>query len=383
MSDCSLSPKRKASQTIGSPSKRVTLGVNSDIEKWTPEAPNGEASINIDPLHERTIPDIPIGLQPVWRPVNGGPVDVEFSSSIPNEPINRCLMGVESSFSDSNDIATTIGNDGLFILRDGKGKMRERLKPPVSEDYTVDLERGIPSVFILGVDGGQNDAEFPPLDGSAEDDITEFGYMLSSKEYVELHIEMRVTRSKEWAKVIDVSCTYAGVEVASASGHFICREIIRDNFYGSMDLLGKPVSGRIDELFDHHGYFRWSIKEYYLGQKAGSWNDALDTGSILLIDEVLVNKEWQSQALGALMVTSLIDRAEKRDCAAKLAFVLPSTSCFWKVKKTGINAFDKSQSWAEQNHVRLFLGVGFTRVARTGWFVLDIAGEDEESWRGN
>jgi hypothetical protein len=59
-------------------------------------------------------------------------------------------------------------------------------------------------------------------------------------------------------------------------------------------------------------------------------------------------------------------------------FVLPSTGCLWKVEETGIKAFDKSQSWAEQNHVRLFLGVDFTRVAETGWFVLDITREDED-----
>lgn len=377
---CSLSPKRKASRTIGPPSKRVNLSVDSDIGKWTPEVPNGEESISINALYERTIPDIPIGLH---RPINGDPVDVEFSSFSTNEPINRRPMDAESSSSDSNDAATTIGNDGLFMLRSGKGKMRERLTPPASGEFAGDLECCIPSVLIQGVDGNQKSVEFPPLDRSAEGDTEEFGHMLSSREYIELHIEIRVTRSKEWAKVIDASCTYDGVEVASASGHLICRDLVRNNFYSSMDLLGKSASDRIDELLDHHGYFRWSIKEYYLGQEAGSWNSALDTGSILQIDEVLVNNEWQGQALGALMVTSLIDRAEKCDCAAKFAFVLPSTSCFWKVEETGIEAFDKSQSWAEQNHVRLFLGVGFTRVAETGWFVLDIAGEGEESWHGN
>jgi hypothetical protein len=357
MSNCSLSPKRKASRTIGSPSKRLTLGVDSAIEHWAPGVPNGEMSVNIDTIYERTIPDVAIRIHPVCRPVNQDPVEAESGSS------------------DSNDTATTIDNDGLFMLHDGKGEM---LTPPASEDHQGDLERCIPSVIVRGLDGDQNDAEFSPLDGSAEDDTEEFGYMLSSKEYVELHVSIQVTRHKGWARVIDVSCTYAGVEVASASGHLICRELIRDNFYVNMDSLGKPISDRIDELLDHHGYFRWSIKEYYLGTMASTWNDALDRGSILQIDEVLVNKEWQSQALGALMVTSLIDRAEKRDCAAKFAFVLPSTGCFWKVEETGIKAFDKSQSWAEQNHVCLFLGVGFARVAETGWFVLDIAGEDED-----
>ena len=357
----------------------MTLGVDSDIEQWTPGVPNGGTSINIGLLHERmiprTIPDIAIRSHPVWPPVNQDPVDAESSSSGSNELINRYPVDAESDDSDSNDTATTIDNDGPWVLHDSKGKMPMR---PVSEEYAGDLELCIPSVVIRGVDGDQNDVEFPPFDDSAEDDTEELGYILSSKEYVELQVEIRVARSKGWAKVIDVSCTYAGVEVASASGHLICRELIRDNFYDSMDTLGKPVSDRIDELLDHHGYFRWSIKEYYLGRKAGSWSDALNTGSILQIDEVLVNKEWQSQALGALMVTCLIDRAEKRDCAAKFAFVLPSTGCFWKVKETGIKAFDGSQSWAEQNHVSLFLGVGFNRVAETGWFVLDIAGEDED-----
>lgn len=357
MSDYSLSPKRKASRTLGSPSKRVAFGVDSDVEQWTPGVPKGEVSINIDNLYERTIPDIVHRIHPGWRPVNRDLADTELPSS------------------DSSDTATTTDNDGLSVVHDGKGNM---LTPPASEEGPSDLERCVPSIVIRGVGGDHKDAESPPLDGSAEGDTEEFGYMLSSKEYVELHVSIRVTRYKGWAKVIDVYCTYAGVEVASASGHVICRELIRDNFYDNMDSLRKPISDRIDELLDHHGYFRWSIKEYYLGKKAGSWNNALDTGSILQIDELLVNKEWQSQALGALMVTSLIDRAEKRDCAAKFAFVLPSTGCFWKVKETGIKAFDESQSWTEQNHVCLFLGFGFTRVAETGWFVLDIAGDDED-----
>src|SRR5580700_6098553 len=105
MSDCSLSPKRKASRTIGSPSKRVTLGVDSAIGNWAPGIPNGEMSVNIDTIYERTIPDVAIRIHPVCRPVNQDPVEAESGSS------------------DSNDTATTIDNDGLFVLHDDKGEM--------------------------------------------------------------------------------------------------------------------------------------------------------------------------------------------------------------------------------------------------------------------
>lgn len=357
MSDCSLSPKRKASQNIGSPNKRVTLDVSSDMDQRIFDESNSELSVNIHTLYERTITDVPFRIHPGWKDISRYPTDAESGSS------------------DSNDTAITIENDGPLMLYDGTGKL---LTPPVSENYEASLKRCVPSDTIRELDSEQKDVEFPPLDDSAEDDTEEFGYLLSSKEYVELCVSVRVTHSEGWAKVIDVTCNYGGVEVASASGHLICRELIRDNFYDSMDSLGKPISDRIDELLDHHGYFRWSIKEFYLGKMAGNWNKALDTGSILQIDEVLVSKEWQSQALSALMVTSLVDRAVKRDCGAKFAFVLPSTGCFWKVEETGIKTFDNSYSWAEQNHVCLFLGVGFVRVAETGWFVLDIVDEDKD-----
>jgi hypothetical protein len=351
MSDRLLSPKRIASRTIGSPNKRVTLDVNSDTEQRSFSKSAGEVIIKINDPCERTLKDIARRIHPGWR------------------------ENAESGSSDSNDTATTIDNDGPLMLYDHFGRL---LTPPSSEYHEANFEPCVPSMIIRGVDRDQKDTEFASLDGSAEDDTDEFGYLLSSKEYVELDVTVRVTRYNGWARLIDVSCTYGGVKVASAFGHLICRELIRDSFYESMDSLGKPVSDRVDELLDHHGYLRWPIKEYYLGQKAGQWNDALDTGSILQIDEVLVDDEWQSQPLGALMVTSLVDRAVKRDCCAKFAFVLPSTGCFWKVEETGIKAFDKSQSWAEQNHVRVFLGVGFTRVAETGWFVLEIADEDQD-----
>jgi hypothetical protein len=357
MSDCSLSPKRKASCAIGSPSKRMTWATCCDKEERILGVPKGDMSSSIDTPPERTIPDLTLRIHPVWRPINRYPIDADSSSG------------------DTNDTATTIDNDGPLLLYDGKSEIPT---PPSEEGYDANLERCIPSVILQGLEDNNKDAEFPALDDSAEDDTEEFGFLLSSKEYVELQVSISVTRCQEWAKVIDVSCTYGGVEVASASGHLISRELIRGSFYDSMEALGKPASDRIDELLDHHGYFRWSIKEYYVRKMAGTWNHELDTGSFLQIDEVLVNKEWQGQALSALMVTSLIDRAEKRDCGAKFACVLPSTGCFWKVKDTGIKAFDKNQSWAEQNHVCLFLGVGFSRVAETAWFVLDIIKEDED-----
>jgi len=289
-----------------SPSKRVNFYINSDLDQIVLDEAKSEVASKVEEPCKRTITDIPLRIRPGWR------------------------LNIESDSSDSSDSATTMDSDGPSMLCDHTGRLPT---PPSPEHYECSREHCVPSMIMRDVDNNPKDTEFPPLDETDEGDIEEFGYLLSSKEYVKLYVSVRVTQCKLWAKVIEVSCTYGGVEVASTFGHLICRELIRDNFYESMDILGTPVSDKIDELLDHHGYFRWSIKEHYLGKKAGKWSDALDKGSMLQIDEVLVHEEWQSQALELYLWPSFLKHSAipyKQKPSSKSSFPLPNSCCLIK-----------------------------------------------------
>lgn len=433
MAESSTTPKRKASGVIESPSKRVTWATASDPEHNVLDFAKDRITIDaiFDIPDKKILPGITSRMDTAWQLINqrgvgaGSTLPVETTATATNYHSSAARRRRVSSQIDNTENGETIDDIHFASMAIGRGSVAstqvngklptppaEELTPPAEEGSGVDIEQSVSSVTIRGVGKDQEDAgdsmvcnaasEGSPVANSAcpcarvgcgktkDDENVEIEHFLSVKEYVTVKVSFNMTLRTEWAKVIDVSCTYNGIVVASASAHLISRELIRGDFYDSMEKLGMPTSDRINELLDHHGYFRWSIKEYYLRNDPNIWDNVLDEGPLLQIDEILVNKEWRHYALGSLIIESLLGKAQQRDSGARLAYVLLSTGSFWNVEETGFEAFDKSDVWAEQNYECFFLEQGFTRVADSSWYVVDITDENvyveeefEEKFKAN
>ena len=381
--DLNSSPKRKASSNLETPNKRNTWTVanrksDCSVSRQRTTFDSSDNAMVLDAAHA------------ISFAVHVTPIAViEGGSSTKRAYETKTYISIDGTkspvFSSSSSSTQMTADMTLDVETDAS--------VPVStmkfeERYAGNDERSLPAVTIRSTDSADDDSPEPiklsirPSDlrgRSAEHpflsqaiwrgkstEVEEYQHKMQLEEkHLRLGMKVYLTRPEQWATTIDVSCEYNSIQLARASGTLIDRELIRNSFYQSMEVLRKPTSYRIAELLDHHGYIRWAIKEHYLRQHPGIWDEYLDTGEILQIDEVFVHKGWRRQSLGRLMIATVIERARRLASFLTLAYALPSADHFWKIEEWNLEV------------KKFFMESGWTQVAETGWFAMDISPEDE------
>jgi GNAT superfamily N-acetyltransferase len=380
----STSPKRKASSKLETPSKRNTWTVanrtpDCSVSKRRTTIDLDDTAMVLDPAHA-----ISFAIHVTPLAVEGGhPTKHAYRTKTyisTDETTSSSFPSSSSSAEMTADMTLDVETDASVPAPTVRGD---------EERYAGNDERSLPAVTIRSTGGADDDSSPKPLKLSIRPsdlrgrtaehpflsqafwrgksaELEEYQHKMQPEEkYLRLGMKVYLSRPEQWAITIDVSCEYNGVQLARASGTLIDRELIRYSFYQSMEGLGKPTSYRIAELLDHHGYIRWAIKEYYLREHLGLWDEYLDTGEILQIDDLFVHKDWRRQNLGGLMITTIIERGRRLASFLSLAYALPSADHFWKIEEWNMGV------------KKFFMESGWTQVAETGWFAMDVSPEDE------
>lgn len=113
--------------------------------------------------------------------------------------------------------------------------------------------------------------------------------------------------------------------VGYCKGKLIRRHQIRAVFYHEMDVPSRKSSLLAFDLFDRYGRLRSEFRDHPIRKGSGVWSKELDTGDILLIEEVKVDKAYRRRGLGKKVVGAMLEMPAKRP-AKSLYLILPYLS---------------------------------------------------------
>ncbi|KUJ13344.1 uncharacterized protein LY89DRAFT_651518 [Mollisia scopiformis] len=185
---------------------------------------------------------------------------------------------------------------------------------------------------------------------------------------------------RKWLKPIRVRATVhpdlstAPREVGEAFGFIIRREAIRQTFHRSMEPPHKETMDLAFTLFDRYGRLNKEIIDHTIRKGTGWWNEEVDHGNIVLIENVNVDKEWRRQGVGRKLVLQLLEQAMASRYNPKFAFARPAA--FYD----RTNREEKQGQTEERNRAlhqskitavtSFFRSMQFRRVGVTEWFAL-------------
>jgi len=185
---------------------------------------------------------------------------------------------------------------------------------------------------------------------------------------------------RQWLKPIQVRATVqpdlstAPKEVGNASGFIIRREAIRLTFHRSMEPPHEETMDLALTLFDRYGRLKREIIHHAIRKGTAVWKEEVDSGNIVLINNINVDKEWRRQGVGRKLLLQLLQQAMASRYNPKFAFALPEVSydrTEEKVQqgqtKEQTRAMDQSKKAAVTS---FFRSMQFRRVGVTEWFAL-------------
>jgi hypothetical protein len=79
--------------------------------------------------------------------------------------------------------------------------------------------------------------------------------------------------------------------------------------------LGKPsreTSLLAFDLFDRYGRLRSEFKDHPIRKGSGVWSKELDTGDILLIEEIKIDKAYGRRGLGKKIMGAMLEKAREK-----------------------------------------------------------------------
>ena len=194
----------------------------------------------------------------------------------------------------------------------------------------------------------------------------------------------------KWLVPIDISVlsttsldrTGKPMKVACCKAKLIARpNNIRQSFYDRMAGASRLTRILAFELFDRYGCLKPQFKENPVFRGTGIWGRELGRENILLIEHVLVNKEYRRQGLGQMMINSVFTTARNLDFRGDF-FSSASPTC---LGPDNLNRMPDSPSnntsptEPVEDHepnseydrtIRFFRAFGFLRVGFTKWFAM-------------
>lgn len=101
------------------------------------------------------------------------------------------------------------------------------------------------------------------------------------------------------------------------------RDWIRSTFWTDMEEPCHELSSVAFKLFDRYGRLKEEFKTHPIRKGSGCWGDEFDTGSLLVIELVDVDKTWRRKGIGASIITSLIKKANTAKRETPFIIVVP------------------------------------------------------------
>ncbi|KAL7934438.1 hypothetical protein V8C35DRAFT_279609 [Trichoderma chlorosporum] len=142
--------------------------------------------------------------------------------------------------------------------------------------------------------------------------------------------------------------------VGSCSGVLIRRDQIRSVFHKLIEEQAGEVSALGLGLFDRYGRLKPAFKRGSSRSGSGFWADELDSGDILLVNQVHIDKNHRRQGLGRELVGAILQEAlgkSSEEQNAIYAQEMRTAEYFWR------------------SH-------GFRRIGHTEWFAFILSRDD-------
>lgn len=101
-------------------------------------------------------------------------------------------------------------------------------------------------------------------------------------------------------------------EVGYCEAKLIRRARIGSIFHHEMEQPSEDTSDLAFEVFDRYGRLKTEFKGHPVRKGTGVWKDELDTGDLLLIEFLRIEKEYRSCGLGKKLVMAMVDKTRQK-----------------------------------------------------------------------
>jgi len=182
----------------------------------------------------------------------------------------------------------------------------------------------------------------------------------------------------DWLEPMDGQITLASTsdsditKVGYVYGELIRRRRFGDFFYNEMEKPTDATASLAFDLFDRYGRLREEFKTHAMKKGPGVWGDELDTGDLLLLEKVVINKSYRRQGLSQKLINAIIDITRPK-CGQFFVIVLVG-SLIRTIDDEfpGMTEEEKGPiyQWYEDAARHFYRSLGFRRIGSTNWFAL-------------
>ncbi|EHY58920.1 hypothetical protein ABEF92_001732 [Exophiala dermatitidis] len=159
----------------------------------------------------------------------------------------------------------------------------------------------------------------------------------------------------------------------------------RENFYSHMAQELTEVTLLAFDLFDRYGRFKQQYRCHPVKRGSGFWQDQLNKGAILLIEDIHVQESYRRRGIGLKMVTRLLHAMAREALNGEFtAVVRPNATKDYHFQEA-VSAILQNQKRAKMlanedvETIRWFRRLGFRRIGSSIWFGLYCGNEPSQS----
>ena len=169
---------------------------------------------------------------------------------------------------------------------------------------------------------GQNQNR-PIAGGNAESVIVDYRSRKSAELNEFAHLPWLETME---VNVTEDRCSRSGTKyrkrVAFCAARLIRRANIRGAFYEQMQKPFDEATLLAFDLFDRYGRLKDDYRQHPIRKGSGMWQNQLNDGDILLIEDVAVKEPYRRQGLGKKMINALLETTRNKTEAGKFVAIL-------------------------------------------------------------
>lgn len=205
-----------------------------------------------------------------------------------------------------------------------------------------------------------------------QDDAADVKFEMDEEDYVipyTIRTWMTTQECAEWTQLIHVRATHKEKIIGRADGRYIDRDQIREYFQDAMDEPSQDTAEFASDLFDSRGRLKSELRA---GEGSGIWGSEMNTGGILLLETIEVEKDWRGKGIGRDIMEAFMKKGQRWKDDVEFVFAKPGQP------NTQDNRY-RQEGMAEQHviaavardrnlAIAFWRALGFRRVASSDWF---------------
>ena len=159
--------------------------------------------------------------------------------------------------------------------------------------------------------------------------------------------------------------------IGSSEARLIRREEIRPMFYSEMEKPCREEYMLAFGLFDRYGRLKPEWKDHPIRRGSGIWQQELDKGDILLIEQIIIDQDFRRQGLGRQLTLALLDKTRSKTAHPFFAIVMPAylRSCEKEKRFQGLSQQQVENLLPDDEDIAyaFYRSLGFRRIGSSRW----------------